>query len=125
MTRSKFYTQLGVVAAIVALILLLLNQFDLFATHQAFSLVSWAVFIAFCLSIYSISVKTMDSPDKTLFSKVFLISIMVKMFLSLTLIITYILAIKPQDKYFVFPFFISYVFFTIYEVYFITKLAKS
>lgn len=125
MTSSTFYIQLGLVSLVAAAILLGMNQSPLFAPHQMLSWLTWATFMAFCLSMFSISSKTVHSQDKNLFSKVFIISIMVKLFLSITIIIAYILLQKPQDKYFVFPFFVIYVIFTVYEVHFVTKLAKS
>ena len=125
MNSKQFYTQLGLVSTFVAVGLVLLNLSEIFAIHQLFSWICWATYVAFCAALYSTSAKTIQSNDKTLFSKVFLVSIMVKMFLSLLLIIAYVLISQTKDKYFVFPFFLIYLVFTVFEVYFITKLAKS
>jgi hypothetical protein len=125
MTPKTFYSQLAIVSASVALILFILNSFELFASHQVFSWVSLLGFIIFCSLLYFVESKTVHAQDKSLFGKLFLMSIFFKMLFCVLLIIVYIVSSKPDDRYFILPFFIIYLFFTVYEVYFVSKLAKS
>lgn len=125
MTSYIFYAKLGIVATFSAAVLLFMNQYDLFAVYYLFSWSLWLSFIVFSLFLFFIASKAAKSENKSLFSQVFLISIMIKMFLSLTYIIAYVLFSKPQDKFFVIPFFITYIIFTIYEVHFLTETVKK
>ncbi len=125
MTPKTFYSQLAIVSALVALILFFLNFYELFASHQVFSWISLLSFILFCSLLYFVESKAIHAQDKSLFSKLFLISIFFKMLFCVLLIIAYVVISKPDDQYFILPFFVIYLFFTVYEVYFVSKLAKS
>jgi len=125
MAPKTFFTQLIIVSGIVALIIGLLGSSEMLAVHQAFSWSNWALLIIFCIALYYASAASAKNKNKNLFGQVFLVSIFFKMLLCLLLMIAYILIGKPDDKFFVLPFAIIYLFFTSFEVYFVTKLAKS
>ena len=125
MTPKTFFLQLALVSASVALILFILNSYELFSSHQVFSWISLLGFIIFCSLLYFVESKTVHAHDKSLFGKLFLLSIFFKMLFCVLLIIVYIVSSKPNDRYFILPFFIIYLFFTVYEVYFVSKFAKS
>lgn len=125
MKAQQFYTQLGIVSALMAILLMGLNQYDLFAAHQTFSWATCFAFILFCVGLYHISVKTVHSNNKNLFGQVFLLSIFFKILLCATMVIVYALVKRPEKVHFIIPFLLTYLCYTIYEVYFVTKLAKS
>ena len=125
MTPKIFYLQLTTVSCFVALVLLILNSYQLFYAHQIFSWICMLSFIVFCSLLFSLESLTVDSEDKTLFGKVFLMSIFLKFLYCCLIIIVYIFMKEPQDMYFILPFFIIYLVYTIYEVYFVSKLANS
>ena len=125
MTPKKFYTQLGIISVVVALGLVLLGTNDILASHQSLSWISWGFFILFCSVLYTACSKTANSENKNLFGQLFLVSIFFKMMLSALIIIAYAILQRPSNMYFILPFFGIYLVYTVYEVYFVTKLAKS
>ncbi len=124
MTPKTFYTQLAVVSGIVAIILALVHSHELIGPHQSFSWINCGFFIAFCIIIYYAMAASTKSEDKSLFGKLFLLSIFFKMLLCILIVIAYEVIVDPEDQYFIFPFGIIYLCFTSFEVYFVTKLAK-
>lgn len=125
MDSRTFYTQLSIVSVFVALLLVMLHSTTAIAIHQVFSWISWGFFVLFCIVLYYLAALSTQSTDKGLFARVFLYSIFFKMLFSILIIVAYVLITKTKDMYFVFPFLIVYLFFTIFEVSFITKLSKT
>ena len=125
MTPKIFYLQLASVSCLLALVLSILNSYELFSIHQTFSWVCMLGFIVFCSLLYSLESLTVYIQDKSLFGKIFLMSIFFKFLFCCLMIIVYISVKEPQNMYFILPFFIIYLVYTIYEVYFVSKLANS
>lgn len=123
MTPRTFYTQFSLVSLVVALIFIVLHSTTTIIQHQIFSWITWIFFVVFCIVLFYLSSLSLKSPNKNLFGQVFLFSIFFKMLFSVLIIISYVLITKTKDMYFIFPFLIAYSFFTVYEVYFITKLS--
>jgi hypothetical protein len=124
MTPKNFYIQLTVISIIVALLLVLLDTSKLISSHLSLSWISWGFFILFSIGMFYASSKSATSENKNLFGQIFLMSILLKMFFCATMLIVYMLVTKPQTAFFALPFLLVYLVFTIYEVYFVTKLAK-
>lgn len=124
MVPNKFYIQLSILSGIVALVLVLLNSHELIASHQSLSWISWGFFILFSIVLFYACSKSAKSENKNLFGQIFLVSIFFKMLLCALIIIAFVLLTKPPSVHFILPFFFIYLVFTIYEVYFVTKLAK-
>jgi energy-coupling factor transporter transmembrane protein EcfT len=81
--------------------------------------------LGFCLLSFFLQSKSVLSSNKSLFGNVFLLSIFFKLILCGLLVIAYALIAKPSSVHFILPFFVIYLFYTVFEVYFILKLAKS
>jgi hypothetical protein len=125
MTPKKFYIQLTILSSIVALLLTLLNSYNLISSHLSLSWISWGFFILFSVGLFYASAKSAKSENKNLFGQIFLLSIFFKMLFCATMLIAYMLVTEPKTAYFALPFLLVYLVFTIYEVYFVTKLAKT
>mgnify|MGYP006234489373 CR=1 FL=1 len=125
MTPKIFYLQLASVSCFVALALLIINSYEIFLMHQTFSWICMLGFIVFCSLLYALESITVDSQDKSLFGKIFLMFILFKFLFCCLMIIVYVTVKEPQNMYFILPFFIIYLVYTIYEVYFVSKLANS
>ena len=124
MTPKKFYIQLTILSIFVALLLVLLGMSNLIGSHLFLSWISWGFFILFSVGLFYASSKSANSENKHLFGQVFLLSIFFKMLFCATILIVYMLLTKPETGHFALPFLLVYLVFTIYEVYFVTKLAK-
>ena len=125
MTPKKFYIQLTILSIVVALLLVLLDTSNLISSHLSLSWISWGFFILFSIGLFYASAKSANSESKNLFGQIFLMSILFKMFFCATILIVYMLITKPATGFFALPFLLVYLVFTIYEVYFVTKLAKT
>lgn len=86
-------------------------------TVVLFTLLSIVLFIALKISV--------KSTNKQLFISYTLINMLVKMVMSIVLLLVYREIFKPQDGNFVIPFLIIYVLFTIFETYFMLKIADE
>jgi len=125
MTPKKFYIQLTILSIIVALLLVLLDSSNLISSHLSLSWISWGFFILFSIGLFYASSKTAKSENKNLFGQIFLLSIFFKMLFCASMLIAYMLITEPSTAHFALPFLFVYLVFTIYEVYFVTKLAKT
>jgi hypothetical protein len=125
MDSKKFYVQLAVLALLVALAMIPMHQHELIQKYQLFSWVSWGFFVLFSMAVFMLCSKTAKSENKNTFGQVFLLSILFKLMFCGLWVIAYALIVKPQSAYFVLPFLFIYLTFSVYEVYFVTKLAKT
>ena len=125
MLFKNFIVQLSWLTLLLIILLLVLHQLPVFQEHQLFSWISLLSFVGFCLLSFFLQSKSVEHSNKSLFGNVFLLSIFFKLLLCAFLVIAYAIFAKPSSVYFILPFFIIYIFYTVFEVYFILKLAKS
>lgn len=125
MAPKKFYIQLSILSTIIAILLILLDSYNLISSHLSLSWISWGFFILFSIGLFYASAKSAKSENKNLFGQIFLLSIFFKMLFCASMLIVYMLVTKPQTAHFALPFLFVYLVYTIYEVYFVTKLAKT
>lgn len=125
MRQGLFFLQLFIVSALVALILLIMEFVPALAAHHRLSWVSWFMFVVFSAGTYIFASITARSPNPNSFVRFYIISIILKMALSVGVILTYKLQFNPEDKIFILPFFIIYLIFTAFEMYFLTKVEKG
>lgn len=124
MNAKRFYVQLGVLALLVVLAIMPMHQHPLIHDYQSFSWMSWSFFVLFSVGLFIACSKAAQSTNKNLFGQIFLLSIVFKMMICGLLVIAYVLFVKPTSIHFILPFLLIYTAFTVYEVYFVTKLAK-
>ncbi len=125
MSKNKFYKSLIGLSASMALALFLLSFIPIFREHQVFSWLNLLFFILFTLSVYIIAEKASQSPNLSTFSSVILGVIFIKMIFIIIIVLIYREMTNPgSGGGFLGPFFLIYVVFTIFEVYFMMKLAR-
>ena len=125
MTNQRFITLLFFTTLAVALAILGLHW--LFPSVPFNSPLAWwslLFFIAFSVGIYVMARRAAVSDNKLIFNNWILLVVFGKMTLSLMVVFVYFETIHPQSKYFVFPFFIVYFFFTIFEAHFMIRLGQ-
>ena len=125
MTIRSFVLQLAGLAALVALLLLFLHQFPAIGEYQSFSWISWLCFIGISFLMFFLGKWSAMHRDRNLFVSISILLGGGKMLLAVLLVIVYSKLMQPTSRAFVIPFFLVYLCFTIFETYFMMKLARE
>ena len=126
MNLRTFLTLLVATTAIVLSLNLILQQF--FGTFVQYRGVTWwslSLFIPLSIGMYFYGEKASRSENKLLFHNLIIVTIFAKMFLSVFVLLIYKKIFHPETKNFTLPFFLVYFIFTIFETYFMVKLAQK
>ena len=81
-------------------------------------------FTVFSVVIFLLAKRSVDSPDKFAFNNIIILSVGAKMIVSLSFLLIYKKLVNPLSHYFVVPFLIIYIVYTIFETYFMTLLSN-
>lgn len=93
--------------------------------HWKFAIVSLALFILICVSLFFAGKNSARSKSKAAFINLVSSSVFGKMVLAIGFLFVYQRIAKPENEWFVGIFLICYVVYTAFEVWFMTKLAKT
>ena len=124
MNRRRFFFQLVMITLGVFGVLLLLRFVPLFAPHFLFAVISLGVFFLLSAVMYFFAVRAAVSKDKNAFTRLIMGFSFAKMLPVIILVVVYKKIQNPEDGFFLIPFFLIYVVFTIFETVFMTKLGK-
>ena len=124
MNRNRFFKTLTFVALGLIPLLFLLSYIPDLQAHQIFIWINWAFFLLFTIGVYFLAEKAANDPNLNTFSRVIMGVIFVKMILILIVVLIYKKTMNPEGAWFLLPFFIIYLVFTIFEVYFMNKLGR-
>lgn len=124
MSAQVFYRQLGIVALFTAAALWLLNSFPLFAGHQLLYWMTFGVYLLITLLLFLIGRKLAGSSNRNSFTQFVMITVFAKMALTMAVLVVYLKMTEPGSKYFILPFFVVYLAFTIYETYMLMKVGR-
>ncbi len=86
---------------------------------------SVSCFFIFCTLIYFYALNTSKSDQLFSFNNVVSASFLIKMIMSIGLLMLYQKIVKPIGNSYILHFIIVYLVYTAFEVFFLTKLAKS
>ena len=125
MDNRTFFLQLGFLSLLVGLGVFFLNKLPKLQDHALLSWSSLAFFILLSILMYFIGKRNALSENKNDFTNVVLGFTMGKMFISAILIYLYIQLVEPEGKLFILPFFGIYLFYTVFETYFMMRLGKT
>ena len=125
MSFKYFLTILFFLTVLVAVGLYAFANLTLLKPYSDLSLISLIFFTLFSVVLFKGGEKSARNEDKLRFSQFFMLATGIKMFLSLLIILIYFLIVKPKTQYFIIPFFFIYFCYTVFEVYFLTKLGNS
>lgn len=124
MNKRKFYIQLFSVAVALAAVIFFLQIFPAIKPAFHFLLISLGFFILLSLGMFLLAAGAAVSKDKNAFTRMLMVFTLGKLLLTVVLIIGYQMIVKPAEIYYVIPFFMIYISFTVFETYFLTKLGK-
>jgi hypothetical protein len=126
MTVRSFIFQLIGVTTLAALLLFGLNMvFDGWRTHQDFAMAMLAAFASISATLFTLGLITARSPDKYLFHGVIMGSVLLKLIIGLGGLFIYDRKFTPLNNQFIWIFLLIYAIFTVWEVKFMTELAKT
>lgn len=124
MSQQQFFLQLGIVTAITAAIVYVLNGMEKVQGHDGLAWGSLVLFVLLTLGMYFAGRRAAMSDNKNDFSNTVLGFTVGKLFLALIIIFTYIQLTEPEGKFFILPFFSVYLIYTIFETYFMMRLGR-
>jgi hypothetical protein len=126
MHLQKFLTSLAFVTlgtgAALALLHVLLPPMR---SHWGFAVASVLLFVLVCVGLYFAGQSTLRSKSKVAFNGLISGSVFGKMLLAVVTLFVYQQSQRPDNQWFVAIFLLVYVVYTAFEVWFLTRLAKS
>lgn len=126
MNPKSFFQNLFFVSAGTAIVLVSLHFMAPQAQqHWKFSIGSVLLFALVCTGLYYAGASTARSKNKHAFTNLVSASVFGKMVLALAALFVYQQVAIPSNQWFVGIFLLCYVVFTAFEVWFMTKLAKT
>lgn len=125
MQDKRFFFQLFILSALVALGLYFLNQLPQLQADAPLSWISLVGFIGLSVFMYYTGKRSAKSENKNDFTNVVLGFTIGKMFMAILVVYAYLQLAQPEGKVFILPFFGIYFIFTAFETFFMMKLGKS
>ena len=122
MRPSIFFSQLTGFSILVAGIMFAFLQIPQVADYSQFTWWCMSFFIFLCLIIYSMASLVKPRNNPMLNFRVGIFSNFLKIISSLIFILFYYYQYQPTTHLFVLPFFLIYTLYTIFELYFLTKV---
>jgi hypothetical protein len=126
MSPKDFYKLLFLTGCLSSISIITLHR--IFPSVQFNSPIAWwglAFFVGLSIGMYYLGKKSLGSSNKMMFSNVATMFMFAKMFLSVIILFIYKQTINPSSGYFVLPFIVTYLFFAIFETYFMVKVGKG
>lgn len=122
MKLADFTKWLLITTAAVSLVLSILHfTVSIFQPHLYFSIGTTLVFVIFSLLIFFLGDIAMKSSNKYLYNNIIVANFMFKLVLAIMVIILYNKVKSTDDNNYLFLFIIIYIFFTIFETFFMMK----
>ncbi|MCR9102693.1 MAG: hypothetical protein NXI25_22260 [bacterium] len=124
MTAKAFYLHLALVTLIAAATAYGINTFPQFADVQPIAWISLAIFVLLSVVMYYAGRKAAFSDNKHDFTNVSLGVTIGKIFIAILFILGYNQLMQPDSRFFIIPFFLMYLIYTIFETYIMMKLGR-
>lgn len=126
MDNKTFFTWLFILTASTAVLLgVLLWLLPAAALHWKLAVASLALFVLICVGLFFSGRNAAGSKSKLAFNNLVSASVFGKMIVSVAFLFVYQELARPANSWFVGIFLLTYVVYTVFEVWFMTKLAKT
>jgi len=125
MTTRYFYQLFALTVVSCILLIGLLVQLDEIRPHRLFLSLTMLFFMAFTVWTFHTGKIKSVHPNKQVFTRFFLLSIGIKILLTILFIAIYKLVFHPENNSFGIPFILIYIFFSICENFTLMKLNKN
>lgn len=123
MTFQRFYTLLAIFTAVAVAVVGVAHLLLPIGYAVPLTVGSILLFIAITVGMFYAGKYTAGAENKFLFTNAFMGITMLKLFLCGGIILTYALLGEPENKFFIVPFFLTYVTYTVLEIIFLLKVA--
>jgi Na+/H+-dicarboxylate symporter len=124
MEKKQFYVQLFFVSALCAGLLVGSYYIDSLAPYIDLGVIGLIFFIILSVVIFRLSNSLAKSKNLNAFTHLILYNLMIKLFLSFVIVITYYYLYKPENRLFIVPYIVVYLIFTIFEAVFLSSQAR-
>lgn len=124
MSIKTFYQQLLLLGLSILALVLTLGQQAQFSAYVDISTVSLIFFTILSIVVFHLGLRMIKSRNKNDFSRMVLGFTGFKMMLSVAVVFIYQSVAEPTDRWFVIPFLLIYVVYTIFETYFLMRLGR-
>ena len=124
MESSAFFKRLTLVTILLALCILAFSFIPIFEGILPISFASLIFFVLLSIAVFYLGNAAARSSNKNRLTQLIMILVFVKLFSCLLIIIIYDRVFQPASNYYVIPFFMIYIVFTIFEVGMLTKANK-
>ena len=125
MERSTFFSRLLVVTVLNAALLAGLHfGLPVFQKHWPVSIAALATFVGICLALFFVGERMATSKNRLAFNHLITFSVLGKILVSLVVLFVYFKMKQPTDRLFIVPFLLTYLVFTVFETWFMMKLAR-
>lgn len=125
MSTSRFFRLLLYVTGVIIAWSLVISNFGSIVQTMQIYIISVVCFFLFSVLIYFYAYNTSKSDQLYSFNNVVSASFLIKLIMSICTLLLFQKFQNPQGNSYVLHFIIVYLIYTAYEVYFLTKLAKS
>jgi len=124
--KYNFFWKYLVFLSLVSVVLIAISAlFSVFRDGVMLAIIGLFFMVLTSIAYYYATKKTLASPNKMAFIQLVMMTVVLKIILIMTIVALYYKAVKPQSKYFIFPFLIIYFIFSVFETIFSYKMAKS
>jgi hypothetical protein len=124
MRSSAFFKWLSILTALLIVMILALGRFELFAGIEPISFGSLIFFIALNVGVFYLGNAAARHKNKNRLTQLIMILVFFKLFSCLLIIVIYDRLFHPPSDYYVLPFFLIYIVFTVFEVMMLSKANK-
>lgn len=126
MLSNSFFKQLAIIfVALAGLHCALVFSFPTFGAFQNLFWFSQIFFAAICIASFYGGKHFVRQRNKNVFLQFIMMLIFFRLIASAAIIIGYFKLFIPESKAFLLPFFLVYLAYTIFEVYFLSKIGRE
>jgi hypothetical protein len=124
MSVQAFFAQLAIVTLLAAAAAYGINTFPQFAGVQPIAWISLGIFVLLSVVMFYAGRNAAFSENKHSFTNVSLGVTIGNIFIAILFILGYDQLMQPESRFFIIPFFLMYLIYTIFETYIMMKLGQ-
>ncbi len=124
MKSSVFFKWLIIITLLLTTVIFVLSFIEIFKDSLSISLSSIVFFVSLSIAVFYLGNAAARSTNKNRLTQLIMILVFFKLFSCLLIIMIYDRFFHPANNYYVLPFFLIYILYTVFEVIMLTKANK-
>lgn len=125
MNSRSFLKYLSFTIVFAIAIHFFINLFLPISTYNDILIYAVIFFTLICILVYWMSVRGIQTKKNNYFLYIIIVNVFVKLVAAFVIILVYVKINQPEDKYFLVPFLMTYLVFTIFETGFLSIQARA